>query len=329
LFSSQNIGSSLTISFQALYPSNEPPVSVPPVLPDILLLAQNTGPEAPSILANSLWYKYRTSPDWAWKVCDNTVASLRQIPAMISDVVGRRACALRYANFLYHVDQHLPDSLDKHILNWLLGPGKHELPALSSDVWDIVTVVLLDLVLREAVTTTTILQGLVYPAWQASAVVDDQQKVHQLQLHLVAANSLFERLLLQDDGGDTSDGGVLFADLLDIQRFVTRRQLVYRETHFPLLLRNIPTLVSMGGNPNLPEDMRTMACSIRLRVCQLDEFRQGVYRDLTEVREAFEQPLKAKVIPEGLHESLVAALRLIFDDGSSSTSFTQVSEEPS
>lgn len=237
---------------------------------------------------------------------------------MISDVAGRRACALRYASFLSHVDQHLPDNFDKHVLSWFLGPGKHELPALDSDVWDILTVVLLELVLREALTTTTLFQGLVYPAWQAGSTVDNQQQVEQLQRYLIAANSLFERLLLREDGGDT-DYGVVFVDLLDIQRLVTRRETVYRETHFPLLLGNVPTLVSIEGNPHLPEDIRTMACSIRLRACQLDEFRQGVYRDLIEVREAFEKPLKAEGVPEALHEHLVAALRLIFDDGSAST----------
>jgi mediator of RNA polymerase II transcription subunit 12 len=301
-----------------LYPSNDPPDPVPPVLPEILLLAQDTGPEAPSVLANSLWYKYRTAPNWAWIVWDNTIASLRQIPAMIPNLAGRRVCALRYASFLLHVDQHLPDSFDKHVLSWLLGPGLHELPALSSDVWDVVTIVFIDLVLREALTTTTLLQGFVYPAWQVGATVDNQQ-VEQLQLYLIAANTLFERLLLRDGGNDATEEGVLFIDLLDIQRLITRRQSVYSGTHFPLLLGSIPTLVSMEGNFHLPEDIRKATASIRLRVCQLDEFRQGIYRDLDEVREAFEQPLKAEEIQEGLHESLVAALRLIFDDGSACT----------
>jgi mediator of RNA polymerase II transcription subunit 12 len=290
---------------------------VPPVLPEILLLTQDAGPEAPSILANSLWYKYRTAPDWAWKVWDNTVASLRQIPAINLDVVGRRICALRYANFLYRVDQHIPDGIDKHVLDWLLGPGKHELPALSSDVWDVLTVVLLDLLLHEALSTTTILRGLVYPAWQAGAAVSDQQQVDHLRLYLVAANSLFECLLLRDDGGDSNDERTVFTHLCDIQRLVTRRQNVYRESHFPLLLGNIPTLVSVEGNLQLPQDIRARTSAIRFQLCQLDEFRQGVYRDLTVVREAFEKPLKAERIPEALHESLVAALRLIFDDGSS------------
>jgi mediator of RNA polymerase II transcription subunit 12, fungi type len=55
-------------SSQALYPFNKAPDPVPPVLPDILLLTQDASAEAPSILVNRLWNKYRTAPDWAWNV---------------------------------------------------------------------------------------------------------------------------------------------------------------------------------------------------------------------------------------------------------------------
>jgi hypothetical protein len=80
------------------------------VLTEILMLANDPNPEAPSILANSLRHKYRATPDWAWKVWYNTVAS--QILVLIPDINARRACALRYANFLLHVDEHLPNGFD-------------------------------------------------------------------------------------------------------------------------------------------------------------------------------------------------------------------------
>ncbi|KAI6129405.1 hypothetical protein EDD16DRAFT_1690096 [Pisolithus croceorrhizus] len=79
---------------------------VPEHLPEILLLADDPKPDAPSILANGLWYKYRTALDWGWKVWDNTIA--------------RHAIALRYARFLLHVDQHLPAGIDDHVLQVIL-----------------------------------------------------------------------------------------------------------------------------------------------------------------------------------------------------------------
>ena len=105
------------------------------------MLATDSAPGAPSLLANSLWYKYMTSPDWAWKVWDNTIASLRQLPAMMSDVPSRRICALRYAAFLLHVDQHLPRGFDEQIRSWLMGSGRSEIAALTTETWDVVTVV--------------------------------------------------------------------------------------------------------------------------------------------------------------------------------------------
>ena len=97
------------------------------------MLATDPAPEAPSMLANGLWYKYMTSPDWAWKVWDNTIASLRQLPVMVQDVSSQRACALRYAEFLLHVDQHLPRGFDDQIRSWLTGSGRNEVAVL----WEI------------------------------------------------------------------------------------------------------------------------------------------------------------------------------------------------
>ncbi|KAG6334052.1 hypothetical protein ID866_5040 [Astraeus odoratus] len=120
----------------ALAPETVPPEHVPSVLPEILLLADDPKPDAPSILANGFWYKYRTALDWGWKVWDNTIASLRQVPAMTEDTNKRHSMALRYAQFLLHVDQHLPAGIDKHVLQWCLGNGKGEILALSAGAWD-------------------------------------------------------------------------------------------------------------------------------------------------------------------------------------------------
>jgi len=215
---------------------------VPDVLPEILLLADDPTLDAPSILANGLWIKYRMSFDWAWKVWDNTVASLRQVPMLRSDIVGRRACALRYGIFLWHVDQHLPTSLDDQVLRWFLGPGKNEVAALSVDAWDVLTVVLLYLSVHGALKTTTILRGLVYPAWLLGAYASPGQQGQCLENCLSAANNLFKHLLLREDGSSET---MPPTDLLDVQCIRTRRQDVYREPHFSLLVASIPQLVAL------------------------------------------------------------------------------------
>jgi mediator of RNA polymerase II transcription subunit 12, fungi type len=271
-------------------------------------------PEAPSILANSLWYKYRTAFDWAWKVWDNTVASLRQIPVMTFDVAGRQACALRYGRFLLHVDQHLPGGIDDQVLQWFLGDGKSEVSALSADGWYVLTFVLLYLSVHGALATTTILRGLVYPAWQLCASANSEQHGQSLAIFLSAANNLCDKLLLQDAGGTN---GMSPVDLFEGQRIRTRRQTVYREPHFSLLVTAIPTLVFIEKSDFISDDLRHACASLRMSVCATSDFRQGAHRNLDAVRNAFEQPLPSEGLVDGLCDSLVDALRLILSESPS------------
>ncbi|KAK0226153.1 hypothetical protein IW262DRAFT_1457387 [Armillaria fumosa] len=287
------------------------PEPVPNVLPEILLLAGDYEEDAPSTLANALWIKYRMSFDWAWKVWDNTIASLRQIPLMVPDTEGRRGCALRYATFLRHVDHLLPTGLDDHVLGWFLGPGKSEVVNLTADVWDIVTLLLLGLVVHGALKTTTIMTGLVYPAWQcASSSVE--LPLQQMEVFLAAANNLVQGLLLRGEG---SSGIMPPCDLFDVQRLQTRKQDVYCEPHFPALVSNIPVLVSLENIERIPEHLRTELKAIRHSLYEDDNFRQGTFRNLDALREAFEQAmqLKKNTSPE-VGDRTMAALRMIFSE---------------
>jgi mediator of RNA polymerase II transcription subunit 12 len=285
---------------------------VPDVLPEILLLAGDPDADSPSLLANSLWIKYRTSFDWAWKIWDNTVASLRQVPVMTSDVVGRRACALRYGAFLWHVDQHLATGLDNEVLQWFLGPGKNEVAALSADAWDVLTVVLLHLSVHGALKTTTILRGLVYPAWQLAATVSGDQQSNSIETFLRAANSLCQRLLLLND---VNDDGLPPTDLHDVQCICTRRQDVYCAPHFSSLISSIPFLICVENNISVPEDLRIESTSLRHSLCQDRDFRQGAYRNLDAIREAFEEALQH--LDENsahLSKHIVSGLRMLMCD---------------
>ncbi|KAI0633322.1 hypothetical protein C8Q77DRAFT_1217758 [Trametes polyzona] len=294
----------------ALFPSNENPDTVPPVLPEILLLATDPNPEAPSLLANSLWYKYMTSPDWAWKVWDNTIASLRQIPMMIEDIPGRRACALRYAVFLLHVDQHLPRGFDEQIRSWFLGSGRNEVAALTPDSWDVVTVVLLYLICYGALATTTILESLVYQVWQAGASVTSEEQTQALEPLLTSCNTLFEHLLLRDECGT----GLPPMDVFEAQGLQTRRRDVFREPHFSNLVAHFPALVLIEQNRYLSDSLRNAAASLRKTICRVSVFRQGIYRDLDAVRLTFERLLESQSVPDELHDPLVTALRLMLND---------------
>lgn len=275
------------------------------------MLAADPNPDAPSILANSLWYKYRSSLNWAWNVWDNTVASLRQIPAMTPDIALRRACALRYADFLLHVDQHLPTGLPEHITDWIWGAGRNEIAALTTEVWDVFTVVLMHLVSNGAVPASTILPGLVYPAWSAATMVESAQQVVALEPMLSAANDIATRLLL----GQVSEDGIPPSNFLEYQGLQTSRRDVYRPQYFQDVIKHVPMLVLLELNIFIPEYLRQSSRVLREAMCSSSVFRMGTYRDLDTVHDAFQTMLSSRDVAEEKHEPLVSALRFIFSDG--------------
>ncbi|KAJ3876102.1 hypothetical protein F5051DRAFT_44422 [Lentinula edodes] len=295
----------------ALQPIAHHPDSVPDVLPEILLLVGNPAPDAPSLLANGLWIKYRMSLNWAWKVWDNTIASLRQIPTVTLDIKERRSCALRYGIFLHHVNRHLATGLDDHVLGWFLGRGKDEVAVLSQDVWDIVKVVLLYLVVQGALRTTTILEGLVWPAWLLAASLSDDREPAS-DVHLGAANDLCRRLLLTED---CSSDMIPPTNLLEVHCIRTRRQDVYREPYFPSMIAKIPILVSLENSNRVSEQLRQDAQEIRQLLCEDKLFRQGVFRNLDVVRVAFEQSMQiAEGNGENIFKPTIAALSMILGE---------------
>lgn len=296
----------------ALQPVAEHPDVVPEVLPEILLLAGDPNDDAPSVLANSLWIKYRMSSDWAWKVWDNTVASLRQVPDMTADVGGRHTCALRYGVFLWHVDQHLPLGLDGEVLRWCLGPGKNEVAALSSDVWNILSVVVLYLSVHGALKTTTILVGLVYPAWQLCAGLSVEEAGHSTDMFLRAANNLCKRLLLLDD---VNEDRLPPANLHEVQCIRTRRQDVYCLPHFRLLASSFPLLIFIENNQNIPEEYRNESASLRHLLSENGDFRRGAYQNLDVIQEVLEDSLERIDETAGdLNKFVVSGLRRLLCD---------------
>lgn len=277
------------------------------------MLVGDLAENAPSILANGLWIKYRASPDWAWRVWDNTVASLRQIPSIASDNETRRAHALRYGAFLWRVDQHLPNGLDGDVLQWFLGPGKNEVMALNADAWDIMKTVLLFLVVHGSLNITTILQGLVYPAWTLGTT-EGTSPSSLSEAYLPAANKLTSLLLLQDE--DT-DNAIPPFDLAEVQAIRTRRQAAYDEPHFAMLVGSIPVLISLESNAKLNETLRAEFTTLRCRICQESGFRQGAYRNLEVVRETFENSpylIDQDPTSENLSQKAITGLRMILGD---------------
>jgi len=293
-----------------LQPVSRDDVVVPAHLTDVLLLASDDAPEGPLILAGNLWIKFRGAPSWSRRVWDNVVAALRQIPAITSDVATRRAYAMRYSTFLWHVDQHLPNGLDEQVLTWSLHEGKNEVVALDNDTWSIVTVVILNLCIRGALKATTILNGLVYPSWKAAfhSIQKGEQTSDAL---LQTVNRLFHDLVLLEEGaGDLTS---LPFDLRDIQALQTSRREIYTKSHFPYLCANVPLLVAMENTNTLSSETRAELARIRNQLCEDVAFRCAVFRNLDVVRNAFGRWNEISE-DETLGDRAVEALKVVFCD---------------
>ncbi|KAL1675939.1 hypothetical protein EV122DRAFT_280599 [Schizophyllum commune] len=273
----------------ALQPTTmQPSFAVPDVMPEILVLATNPASD-PSMLANHLWISYRAAHDWGWKVWDNTFASLRQVPVISPDDVDRQSLALRYGTFLLHIDQHLPQGLDRDILRWFESPGPNELLVLTPDMWTVLATVLVFLVVHGALRTTTILQGLICPAWRRGSQVAADAQAEQLAPWMRAANDICRELMIKQEArGD----GLPPADLIQIQAIRTARREAFRAVGFPMLASSIPLLVLLKHNEYLEQGIRDDASEIRASLCADADFRRAVFRDLDVVREAFEHALK-------------------------------------
>jgi mediator of RNA polymerase II transcription subunit 12, fungi type len=293
---SQSSQGCFTSSLKALRPSGSETEPCPKKIPEILLLSNDARPDAAYILANSLWFHYHKSPDWAWSIWDNTFAALRV------QVNAQAPCDARYASFLLHIDQHLPDGLDGHVARWFQETGKVELISIDSVAWTNLTHTLLHLVVQNVLATTTILKGLVYPLWSYALSSGSAD----CEVYLRAAHDIFARLVLssEEDWGN---------DTVELQRVRVRRQDVFCSPHLSLLVGAIPTLVFLEHAPHVPSELRRRAVALRDAVCGSIEFRQGVYRDLNAVRDAFDKSLQYDALDESLVEPLMDALRLILN----------------
>ncbi|KAI9510086.1 hypothetical protein F5148DRAFT_1182339 [Russula earlei] len=244
----KNVEVEITSYAQALRPSGSETGPCPKKIPEILMLSNDTQRDAAYILANSLWFHYHKSPDWAWSIWDNTFAALRVL-------VNAEAPRERYASFLLHIDQHLPDGLDEHVARWFQETGKAELISIDSVAWTNLTHTLLHLVIHGVLATTTILKGLVYPLWSHAL----SSGTTGCEVYLRAAHDIFARLVLSGE----EDWG---SDIVELQRDV------FCAPHLSLLVGAIPTLVFLEHASHVPPELRTRAVALRDAVCGSVEF---------------------------------------------------------
>lgn len=285
---------------------------MPAILPDVLLLAQSLDTEAPASLANSLWYKYRNTLDWSYVIWDNVMSSLREVPMLIHNAAEQRTCAIRYAKFLLHIDLHSTEGINGRVLQWFSKFGFEQFKHLPADAWSVTSHVFLYLTVHGALNITTLLQGLIYPTWQLAALVENEEQAADLRSLLEASDKLC-RLLVVEPSSSTEDG-LPPSDLLEMQKLKTRRRDVYRDGNFILLIEIVPILVFIEQNEHFSEDLRNDLGMLRYSISHKSDFRLGAARHVSAVVDSFSDALNSRAMQEKMHEHLIAALRLIFND---------------
>jgi mediator of RNA polymerase II transcription subunit 12, fungi type len=258
-------------------------------------------------LATNIWMRHGFSANWVQEVWQNTLECLRELPAAETDLEERHVRILRYAQFLWDIDQHLlPGALDQLVFHWAVGPGRTEFRHFSSDVWSALSTVLLYLAARDALTVPNIMKGVVFPSWELCTTLAGPSA----SVMLSAVNGIASLLLVHEQ----EDPAAMSCEQIDEnQRFQTRRRAIYAEENFSLLVTALPNLVTLENKDDIGDDLRSSIAHLRTAISKHPEFRMVAYRNLDLVSRAFWN-VDAQSLPQNVERHLGSALQQILSD---------------
>ena len=273
------------------------------MFPRIAMLTQ----EEDTSLATNLWMRHGFTANWVQEVWQTTLECLREIPTSDADLGERQVRILRYAQFLWDIDQHLlPGALDQLVFQWAVGPGRTEFRHLDADIWSVLSTVLLYLVARDALTAPNVMKGVIYPAWELSTTIAGSSASVMLR----SVNHIASRLLVHDQ----EDPATMSNEHIDeIQKLQTRRLAIYAEENFSLLVTALPNLVALEYKDDIEDDLRSSIAQLRTAISKHPEFRMVAYRNLELVSRAF-WTVDAQSLPQNVERHLGSALQHILSD---------------
>ncbi|EJD35643.1 hypothetical protein AURDEDRAFT_117332 [Auricularia subglabra TFB-10046 SS5] len=295
----QLVAADVEASIEALRPPPTSPEDIPTQVYELDGLAHDSAPNAPSILAHSMWTKFKLKPNWGLTAAESTFASLRDLQPVPDD------CAAKFTMFLWEVDQLMAGALDACVLDCLRGPVFEDMRTCGEETWAIVGTILVELVTRGCVSTQTVLRGVCYPAWSLGArpgLGEDDVAMHAG--FLMMSVKLGKTLLLcavetapEDDFPPRT--------LSDAQMLKTRRTVLYDDGDFADLVTSLRSLVAWEAGPHVA--LREAAASLRTALQGNREFWFIARKNLDLVRDVF-----LTVLPPS--EALVEMLRAILGD---------------
>jgi mediator of RNA polymerase II transcription subunit 12, fungi type len=273
------------------------------MFPHIAMLAQ----EDDTSLATNLWMRHGFTANWVQEVWQTSLECLREISRAEAAAESRHTRILRYARFLWDIDQHLlPGALDQLVFQWAVGPGRTEFPHLDSDIWSALSTVLLYLVARDALTAPNVMKSVVYPAWELSTTIPGSSSSVMLR----SVNHIASRLLVHDQANLATTSN---EHIDEMQKLQTRRRAIYAEENFSLLVTALPNLVTLEHKEDVDDELRDSITRLRTAISKHPEFRMVAYRNLELVSRAFWN-VDAQSLPQNVERHLGSALQQILSD---------------
>lgn len=295
----QLVSADVDASIEALRPPPTSPEDIPTQVYELDGLAHDPAPNAPSILAHSMWTKFKLKPHWGLTAAESTFASLRDLQPVPDD------CAAKFTMFLWEVDQLMAGALDSCMLDCLRGPVFEDMRTCGEETWAVAGTILIELVTRGCVSTQTVLRGVCYSAWSFGArpgLSEEDVAIYAgfLMMSVKLAKTL---LLCAVDSG--VDDGFPPRTLADAQMLKARRTVLYDDGDFADLVTSLRSLVAWEAG--LHAALQEAAASLRTALQGNREFWFIARKNLDLVRDVF-----LTVLPPS--RALVEMLRAILGD---------------
>lgn len=289
--------------YQALLPDKLSSDSMPATIPDIALL-NSPESEAPTMIANSLWFRYRAVAGWGKSIWQSSFLVVRGIATQI-DQLADMTSITSLGRLLVQIDHHIPLGLKTDIMNWLIHDGHAALVRLSNTEWQAFIELLRYLVHHNVIDTSIILAGIIHPAWKIGASEEGSDASVQASL-LQGALLLFDFLQSHAER-DECESEDPYAR--------SQPENCFDEPHFTLLVATIPLMTLMELNEAHLCNFRRSVERARRNLCHSTSFRNSLSRNAAAVRQAFEpfllapsfQPHKRRLLMDALRVALYGA----------------------
>ncbi|TIA87261.1 hypothetical protein E3P99_03295 [Wallemia hederae] len=202
------------------------PTSPPSSIPDVQRLLNDPSPAKAADLATTLWFRHSSNPRWGASAWAGVLDALKGGSGCLSGTPSQLQQLVSCLSvFLHEVNNRFPDGLERHITASLVN---HSDNLLCGEMSCIMKSLVVQMVVRRVVQTTSVIEEVYLPLTQAEIGCDDEV--------LVNLNYILLAVLAPEQKAPMA--------LSDYQRLLTRRGRAYRPPHLAALAQVLAVLVA-------------------------------------------------------------------------------------